>query len=345
MPVPALLQNTLRIPAIAAPMFLASGPELVIETCKSGVLGTFPALNQRTTEGFEQWVIQIKASLLAYENHTGRKAAPYGVNLIAHKSNPRLQADLAVCVKHEVPLIITSLGAVSELVDQVHNYGGLVFHDVINTRFARKAAGAGVDGLICVAGGAGGHAGTWNPFALLAEIRQFFDKTILLAGCISSGQDIAAAQMMGADLAYMGTRFINTAESLVNDDYRQMIMDAQAGDIVYTPKVSGVHASFMRASMVAAGLDPDDLRPKEKIDYGADLSIDASTAGNANDGQKSAEKKKMGAWADIWSAGQGVGAIQDVVPVADLVTRLEKEYHQSILARNEDYLACYGKRD
>lgn len=341
MSVPALLQNTLKIPAIAAPMFLASGPELVIETCKAGMSGTFPALNQRTTEGFEQWVIQIKASLLEYENSSGRKAAPYGVNLIAHKSNPRLQADLAICVKHQVPLIITSLGAVSELVDQVHHYGGLVFHDVINARFARKAAAAGVDGLICVAGGAGGHAGTWNPFALLAEIRAFFDKTILLAGCISTGQDIAAAQMMGADLAYMGTRFINTTESLVNDDYRQMVIDAHAEDIVYTPKVSGVHASFLRASMVAAGLDPDDLTPKDSIDYGSDLAIDAAQEGH----DKSADKKdKKGAWADIWSAGQGVGAIKDVLPVAELVAQLEKEYHQSILARNEAYLLRYGKR-
>ena len=198
--------NQLSIPVIAAPMFLISGPQLVIECCKNGIVGTFPALNQRTSEGFESWIIEIKAALLEYEKNTGNKPAPFGVNLIVHKSNPRLEADLAICVKHKIPLIITSLGAVSELVDTVHGYGGLVFHDVIKKRHAEKAQEAGVDGLILVSAGAGGHAGTINPMPLVAEIKSFFKKTILLSGCISSGRDIASAMQMGADLAYMGTR-------------------------------------------------------------------------------------------------------------------------------------------
>lgn len=317
MSIPASLASRLRLPVIAAPMFLASGPQLVIETCRAGVCGTFPALNQRSSEGFEQWLIQIKTALAEAEQR-GEKPAPYGVNLIAHKSNPRLQADLALCVKHQVPLIITSLGAVRELVDAVHDYGGIVFHDVVNRRFAEKAAQAGADGLICVAAGAGGHAGNWNPFALVAEVRSFFDKTVLLAGCLSTGSDIAAAQMMGADLAYMGTRFINTTESLVTDAYRQMIIASSAGDIVYTPKVSGVPASFMVASLLEAGIDPKDMTPKETIDYGADLAIDAD--------QDQPASKKKNAWSDIWSAGQGVSAIHDTLPVAQLIDRLGREY-------------------
>ena len=216
--------NQLSIPVIAAPMFLISGPQLVIECCKNGIVGTFPALNQRTTEGFEAWVLEIKSSLDAYEKETGRKPAPFGVNLIVHKSNPRLEADLAICVKHKIPLIITSLGAVSELVEKVHSYGGLVFHDIIKKRHAEKAQEAGVDGLILVSAGAGGHAGTINPMPLVAEIKSFFKKTILLSGCISSGRDIASAMQMGADLAYMGTRFINTKESKAPDTYFNMII-------------------------------------------------------------------------------------------------------------------------
>ena len=205
--------DQLSIPVVAAPMFLISGPQLVIECCKNGIVGTFPALNQRTSEGFEAWIIEIKDALEKHEKETGNKTAPFGVNLIVHKSNPRLEADLAICVKHKIPLIITSLGAVSELVDTVHDYGGLVFHDVIKKRHAQKAQEAGVDGLILVSAGAGGHAGTINPMPLVTEIKSFFKKTILLSGCISSGRDIAAAMQMGADLAYMGTRFINTKES------------------------------------------------------------------------------------------------------------------------------------
>ena len=241
----------LSLPAIAAPMFLISGPQLVIECCKNGIVGTFPALNQRTSEGFEEWLIEIKTVLSAFEKETGKKAAPFGVNIIVHNTNPRVAADLALCVKHEVPLIITSLGAVSELVDTVHGYGGLVFHDVIKKRHAEKAAEAGVDGLILVAAGAGGHAGTINPMPLITEIKKFFKKTILLAGCISTGRDIASAMQMGADLAYMGTRFINTKESKAPKEY---------------------------PSLNAMGVTAEMLARKEKVDFGEELTVNKDEA-------------------------------------------------------------------
>ncbi|MEM9823012.1 MAG: nitronate monooxygenase, partial [Bacteroidota bacterium] len=263
--------NELSLPAVAAPMFLISGPKLVTECCKNGIVGTFPALNQRTSEGFEEWLIEIKSTLKEFEESTGKKAAPYGVNLIVHQTNPRLQADLELCIKHRVPLIITSLGAVSDLVDAVHSYGGLVFHDVIKKRHAQKAAEAGVDGLILVAAGAGGHAGTINPMSLVAEVKSFFDKTILLSGCISTGRDIASAMQMGADLAYMGTRFINTAESRADEGYQQMIIDSGASDIVYTAAVSGVSANFLRPSLEAMGITPELWSKKAKIDFGKEL--------------------------------------------------------------------------
>src|SRR6056297_2539895 len=221
------IQN-LSLPVIAAPMFLISGPKLVVECCKNGIVGTFPALNQRTSEGFEEWLIQIKSELKAFEEETGKKPAPFGVNLIVHQTNPRLEADLKLCIKHKVPLIITSLGAVSQVVDAIHSYDGLVFHDIIKKRHAEKAQEAGVDGLILVAAGAGGHAGTINPMSLVAEIKKFFHKTIILSGCISTGRDIASALQMGADMAYMGTRFINAEESQAPEAYRQMIIDANA---------------------------------------------------------------------------------------------------------------------
>lgn len=320
MSLPELLKNRLQLPAVAAPMFLASGPELVIETCKSGMVGSFPALNQRSSEGFEEWLNTINASLAEYEKDTGKRAAPFAVNLIVHKTNPRLEADLALCVKHKVPMIITSLGAVKSVIDAIHGYGGLVFHDVINARHARKAADAGVDGLIAVCAGAGGHAGNTNPFALVAEIRQFFDKTLLLAGAISKGSDIAAARMMGADLAYMGTRFINTQESLVQPEYKQMIVDSGSSDIVYTPNISGVFANFLKPSIVNAGLDPNNLVPKTDIDFGEELEVDA----DHKDGDKAG-----GAWKQIWSAGQGVGAIQNIPTTAELVSTLIKEYQDA----------------
>lgn len=322
MSIPTQFEGKLKLPAVAAPMFLVSGPDLVIETCKSGVVGTFPALNVRTTEGFEDWVIQIKQALADYERDTGKTAAPFGVNLISHRSNPRLAADLAVCVKHEVPLIITSLGAVASLVDEVHSYGGLVFHDVINLKFARKAAAAGVDGLICVTAGAGGHAGEMSPFALIAEIRNFFDKTILLAGCLSKGHEIATAQMMGADLAYMGTRFIATKEAAAAPEYKEMILNAKAEDIVYTAKISGVNANFLLPSLTQAGIDLSKTPEKTEIDFGAELQVDE-------------KEKAQGAWKHIWSAGQGVGSITDSPPVSQLIQNLHQEYCQAVSSQQE----------
>jgi nitronate monooxygenase len=306
------LHENLKLPIIAAPMFLISGPELVVECCKNGIVGTFPALNQRTSEGFEEWLIQIKEELRAFEEETGQKAAPYGVNLIVHPTNPRVQADLMLCVKHQVPLVITSLGAVSEVVNAVHSYGGIIYHDIIKKRHAEKAAEAGVDGLILVSAGAGGHAGQLNPMSLVSEVRSFFDKTLVLSGCISTGQDVATAMQMGADFAYMGTRFINTTESQAPEAYRQMIIDSAAQDIVYTAAVSGVPANFMAASLEAAGLSQEDLQKPHKVDFGSELDTEAK------------------AWKTIWSAGQGVSSIDDVVPTAELIDRLQQEFTESI---------------
>ena len=302
----------LSLPAVAAPMFIISGPKLVIECCKNGIVGTFPALNQRSTEGFEEWVIEIKTALADFEKEIGKKPAPFGVNLIVHPTNPRLEADLKICIKHRVPLIITSLGAVSQVVDAIHSYGGLVFHDVIKKRHAQKAAGAGVDGLILVAAGAGGHAGTINPMTLVAEIKKFFDKTIILSGCISTGRDIASAMQMGADLAYMGTRFINTKESKAPEEYRKMIIDSGASDVVYTASISGVHANFLGASLQAAGITEEDLKKDTKIDFGKELDTEAK------------------AWKTIWSAGQGVATIENVVSVKELVNTLKSEFKSAI---------------
>jgi len=310
--------DQLSLPVIAAPMFLISGPQLVIECCKNGIVGTFPALNQRTTDGFESWVIEIKEALADFEAETGKKAAPFGVNLIVHQSNPRVEADLAICVKHQVPLIITSLGAVSQLVDTVHSYGGLVFHDIIKKRHAEKAAGAGVDGLILVSAGAGGHAGVTNPMSLLAEVRSFYNKTILLSGCISNGRDVASALQMGADLAYMGTRFINVEESNADEGYRQMIINSNASDIVYTAAVSGVNANFLRPSLEAMGITEEMWGNTKKIDFGSELD---------------AAKAEAKAWKTIWSAGQGVTTIQDVLPVIELLKRMKKEFITAIEAQ------------
>ena len=314
--------NNLSIPAIAAPLFLISGPKLVIECCKNGVVGTFPALNHRTTEGFEQWVIEIKEALASFEKETGKKAAPFGVNLIVHPTNPRVQPDLEICMKHQVPLIITSLGAVSDLVDAVHSYGGLVYHDIIKRRHAEKAAEAGVDGLILVAAGAGGHAGILNPIALVNEIKQFFHKTILLSGCISNGNDVASALQMGADLAYMGTRFINTTESLADEAYQKMIINSKAEDIVYTAAVSGVNASFLRPSLEAMGITEDLWSKSKKIDFGSELD---------------AAKAEAKAWKTIWSAGQGVTSIQDVQPTKELIDQLIKEFKVALSLQKKNF--------
>ena len=310
--------ESLSLPVIAAPMFLISGPKLVIECCKNGIVGTFPALNQRTTEGFEQWVVEIKTALKEFESETGKKAAPFGVNLIVHQTNPRVQADLAICIKHQVPLIITSLGAVPQLVGAVHSYGGMVFHDVIKKRHAEKAAEAGVDGLILVCAGAGGHAGTLNPMPFVAEIKKFFKKTILLSGCISNGRDVASALQMGADLAYMGTRFINTKESKAPEDYRNMIIDSGANDIVYTAAISGVSANFLRPSLEAMGITEEMLSSPKKIDFGNELS---------------AMEKEAKAWSTIWSAGQGVTNISDNPSVEDLIFSMKKEFKTAIEAQ------------
>ena len=314
--------NNLSIPAIAAPLFLISGPKLVIECCKNGIVGTFPALNHRTTEGFEQWVIEIKEALASFEKETGKKAAPFGVNLIVHPTNPRVQPDLEICMKHQVPLIITSLGAVSDLVDAVHSYGGLVYHDIIKRRHAEKAAEAGVDGLILVAAGAGGHAGILNPIALVNEIKQFFHKTILLSGCISNGNDVASALQMGADLAYMGTRFINTTESLADEAYQEMIINSKAEDIVYTAAVSGVNASFLRPSLEAMGITEDLWSKSKKIDFGSELD---------------AAKAEAKAWKTIWSAGQGVTSIKDVQPTKDLIDQLIKEFKVALSLQKKNF--------
>lgn len=311
MPLPALLEERLRLPLVAAPMFLVSNPALVAACCRGGVVGSFPALNQRESSGFRDWLLEIDQSLSGMH-----EPAPYAVNLIVHHSNPRLQADLAICVEQRVPIVITSLGAVKEVVDAVHSYGGLVFHDVTTRRHAEKAAEAGVDGLIAVAAGAGGHAGTWSPFALIAEIRQFFDKTLLLSGCLNHGHEIFAAQMLGADLAYMGTRFIASRESQASDEYKQMLLQAHAADIVHTAAVSGVPASFLRPSLQQAGFDEERLRSTGKMDYGEKLK------------PVSDEAK---AWKTVWSAGQGVGEINDLPSVEELIARLDREYREAQL--------------
>jgi nitronate monooxygenase len=307
MSLPALLEKRLRLPVVAAPMFLVSNPQLVLACCRNGIVGSFPALNQRDGGAFKAWLEEIEAGLQT-------ESAPYAVNLIVHGSNPRLQSDLAICVEQRVPIVITSLGAAKEVVDAVHSYGGLVFHDVTTRRHAEKAAEAGVDGLIAVAAGAGGHAGTWSPFALIAEIRQFFDKSLLLAGCLNHGHEILAAQLLGADLAYLGTRFIATQENNAPAAYKQMILDAQAADIIHTPAVSGVPASFMRQSLEAAGYDLKQLQNKGEINYGEKLKPISDEAK---------------AWKTVWSAGQGVGTIADLPSVEVLVARLDREYRDA----------------
>lgn len=299
MAIPASLQKGLKLPVIAAPMFLVSGPDLVAEACNAGVIGAFPSLNQRTTEGYRDWIHEIRGRLTP-------DAAAFGVNHIVHPTNPRLMADMMVSVEEKVPLIITSLGAVRDVVDAVHGYGGVVFHDIANVRHARKAAQAGVDGLILVANGAGGHAGVVNPFALIDEVRSFFDGTIILSGCLSTGSDVAAALMMGADFAYMGTRFIATSESGAQPHYKEMIVEAGSMDITYTPAVSGIPANFLTPSLVENGIDPKTL-PEHKLDM--------------------ADEAK--AWKTVWSAGQGAGAIHDVLPTAQLVRRLTDEFSQA----------------
>jgi nitronate monooxygenase len=311
MSLPVQFRGRLSLPVIAAPMFIASTPELVIEQCKAGVIGSFPALNARPQSLLDEWLTRIRAELDAYAAaNPEAPVAPFAVNQIAHASNDRLEQDVAACVRHQVPLVITSLRPPREIVDAVHAYGGLVFHDVISVRHARKAAEQGVDGIIIVCAGAGGHAGQGSPFALVREIRQFFDGTLVLAGAMSSGADVLAAQAIGADLAYLGTRFLATTEAHVLPEYKQMIVDSGSDDVVYTSLFTGVKGNYLRKSVTAAGFDPDNLpeADKSKMNFGS--------GGNV-------EKK---AWRDIWSAGQGVGNIRDVIPTREVVARLIVEY-------------------
>ncbi len=299
MSLPPLLQS-LTLPVIGAPMFIVSNPDLVIAQCKNGIVGSFPALNARPKEELDGWLARIRAGL-------GPGDAPFAVNQIVHASNDRLAHDLEVCGKHRVPIIITSLRAPGEVVKAVHGWGGLVFHDVTNLRHAEKALEAGVDGLILVAAGAGGHAGTLSPFALVAEVRRIWGGPIVLSGAITRGQQILAAQAMGADLAYMGTRFIATAEANAAEGYKRMITECSASDVIYTPFFTGVHGNYLKPSIAAQGLDPDNLPPADK----SKMSFGSST---------------VRAWRDIWGAGQGVGSITDAPPAAEVIARLKAEY-------------------
>ena len=304
MAVPQSLQKGLALPAICAPMFIVSNPDLVIAQCRGGLIGSFPALNARPPELLDTWLTRIRAELADDPD-----AAPFAVNQIIHQSNERLEHDMALCVKHEVPLIITSLRAPDAIVPQVHAYGGLVFHDVISVRHAEKALAAGVDGLILVCAGAGGHAGMLSPFALVGEIRKFYTGPLALSGAITNGSGILAAQAMGADFAYIGTRFIATREANAQEAYKQCLVDSAAVDIVYTPYFTGVHGNYLKRSIEAAGLDPENLPVKDK---------DSMNFGRAAGAAK--------AWKDIWGAGQGVGTIDDIPPVVDLIARMKQEY-------------------
>lgn len=309
MTLPAVLEGRLRLPLVAAPLFIISNPALVIAQCRSGIVGSFPALNARPAEQLADWLDEIGQALAAHDAaHPERRAAPFAVNQIVHRSNTRLEADLAVCVAHEVPIVITSLGAVREVNDAVHSYGGIVLHDVINDRFARKAIEKGADGLIAVAAGAGGHAGTLSPFALVSEIRQWFDGPLFLSGAIANGSGILAAEALGADGAYVGSAFIATEEARAGADHKQAIVEGRAADIVYTDLFTGVHGNYLRRSIEAAGLDPDKLPGSDpsRMDFGGGASAKA--------------------WRDIWGSGQGIGSVDAVVPAAALVDRLAREY-------------------
>jgi len=307
MSIPPVLAH-LRLPVIAAPLFIISNPELVIAQCTAGVVGSFPALNARPETALEDWIVRIQDALAAWdEAHPDHKAAPFAVNQIVHRSNDRLEHDLAVCVRHRVPIVITSLGARPELNDAVHSYGGLVLHDVINDRFAHKAIEKGADGLIAVGAGAGGHAGTLSPFALIQEIRAWFDGPVALSGAIATGSAILAAQAAGADMAYIGSAFIATEEANAADAYKNALLEGNADSIVYTNLISGVHGNYLKSSLAAAGLDPDNLPQSDpsKMDFGPD---------------------RKRAWKDIWGSGQGIGALDRVLPAAALVERLGAEY-------------------
>ncbi|HEY0975314.1 MAG TPA: nitronate monooxygenase family protein [Solimonas sp.] len=312
MALPALFKK-LSLPVIASPMFILSNPDLVIAQCKAGVVGSFPALNARPAAQLEEWLERITRELAEWDAaHPESPSAPFAVNQIVHKSNDRLQHDLEMCVKYKVPIVITSLGAREDVNAAVHSYGGIVLHDIINDRFARKAIEKGADGLIAVAAGAGGHAGTTSPFALIQEIRQWFDGPLALSGSIATGGAILAAQAMGADFAYIGSAFIATDEARASDAYKQAVVDASSADILYTPSFTGVHGNYLIPSIVAAGLDPNNLPGSDpsKMDFGSSGSS-AKT------------------WKDIWGCGQGVGAVKSVMPAKALVARLAAEYGEA----------------
>ena len=304
MTLPTSLQGRLSLPLIGSPMFIISQPDLVIAQCRAGIVGAFPSLNARPSGVFESWLQRLTSELT-------EKDAPFAVNLIVHKTNPRLEEDLALCVKYRVPIIITSLGAQEKVNEAIHSYGGIVLHDVLNNRFARTAIEKGADGLIAVAAGAGGHAGTLSPFALVQEIRQWFDGPLALSGSIATGRSIAAARMMGADLAYMGSPFIATSEANADAAYKQMIVESQADDIIYSDVFTGVHGNYLRPSIVAAGMDPDALPKAADMDFAGAMT----------------DKK---AWRDVWGCGQGIGAITKVQPAGDFIAGLKAEYQAAV---------------
>ena len=314
MPIPDSIKDNISIPVIGAPLFLISVPDLVIAQCKAGIIGSFPALNARPQHVLEEWIIRIKTELKEYqEQNPDKKVAPFAVNQICHGSNDRLQGDMEICVKHEVPIIITSLRPPAEIVAAAHSYGGLVFHDVINVRHSKKAADMGVDGLILVCAGAGGHAGALSPFALLREVKSWFDGTIILSGSIGDGYSVASALALGADFAYLGTRFIATHEANAEPEYKQMLIESSANDIVYSNLFTGVLGNYLKPSIQNAGLDPDNLPTADKsaMNFGSGGNTDSK------------------AWKDIWGSGQGIGLIEDAPTVEDLVLRIRSEFNEA----------------
>ncbi|MEM8650880.1 MAG: nitronate monooxygenase family protein [Pseudomonadota bacterium] len=314
MPIPDILKDRLSVPAVGAPLFIISNPDLVLAQCKAGVVGSFPALNARPEAQLDEWLAQITEELDSYQKaNPDKKVAPFAVNQIVHTSNNRLEHDLQMCVKYKVPIVITSLGAIPEVNEAVHSYGGIVLHDIINNRHANSAIRKGADGLIAVAAGAGGHAGTLSPFALIQEIREWFDGPLLLSGSIANGGAILAAQAMGADLAYIGSPFIATDEARASDEYKQAIADYSAKDIVYTNLFTGVHGNYLKPSIEASGMDPDNLPESDPS------AMNFGSGGNT----------KAKAWKDIWGCGQGIGAIKSVGPASELIERLVREYDEA----------------
>jgi nitronate monooxygenase len=314
MSLPPLLRDNLDIPVIGAPMFIVSNPDLVIEQCKAGIVGSFPALNARPKEALEEWLVRVNTELDAFRRtNPGKKVAPFAVNQIVHSTNERLQHDVDICVKHQVPIFITSLRAPDLVVEAAKSYGALVFHDVTNIYHAKRALQAGVDGLILVCAGAGGHAGRISPFALVPEVREFFKGPIILSGAIAKGSSVLAAESIGADLAYVGTRFIATTEANAPPEYKQMLIESAAEDIVYTSYFSGVHGNYLKPSIKRAGLDPDALpeADKSRMAFGA------------------AREERPKSWKEIWGAGQGTGPLKDVLPTAEVVARLKQEYEEA----------------